>query len=142
MKQEVTRRHKAERWALDDMVYKTNITDDFDQRRFKSPPDDGGVYIRGLFLDGCSWDMKAKVLCESAPKELFTPLPIIHVGAKSKRGGSDEAPRGKLKAPYPCPVYTVPKRTDLNYVFTVNMPSKNLPLHWILRGVALVASTE
>ena len=43
---------------------------------------------------------------------------------------------------YQCPVYTVPKRTDLNYVFIMNMPSKHLSDYWILRGVAVLCSKD
>jgi len=143
MKQEVTRKHKAERWALDDMVYKTNILEEFDPKRVRSASDDGGVYVQGLFLDGCSWDIRSKCLAESAPKELFTPLPIILVTAtQNRRQLNDEGRGGKLKAPYPCPVYTVPKRTDLNYIFSINMPSKKVPMHWTMRGVAITAATQ
>ncbi|ETO28518.1 axonemal dynein gamma heavy chain [Reticulomyxa filosa] len=85
MKQEVTRKHKNDRWALDDVILKTAILDEVDYRKFRSPPDDGGVYIRGLFLDGCSWDFKDKLLCESKPKELFTTLPIIHCTATTNK---------------------------------------------------------
>jgi len=138
MKQEVTRRHKADRWALDDVQIKVNFTDEFDARRIRNPPSDGGVYIKGMFLDGCSWDTKNKMLCESKPKELHTPLPIIHVTAVSKSAKGEKTNK-KVKM-YPCPVYTVPKRTDLNYVFVMDVPSKLSPDHWTLRGVAGLCS--
>ena len=38
MKQEVTRRHKAERWALDDVVLRTYILDEFDHRKYGFSP--------------------------------------------------------------------------------------------------------
>merc|ERR1711935_184803 len=40
-RQEVTRRHKAEKWALDDVVLITYVTDYVDHRKVKSPPDEG-----------------------------------------------------------------------------------------------------
>ncbi len=36
--QEVTRRHKNEKWALDDVVLVTNVTDQSDLRKIKYPP--------------------------------------------------------------------------------------------------------
>ena len=107
----------------------------------KNPPDDGGVYIRGLFLEGCSWDPKSKVLCESKPKELYTQLPIIHCTAVTNKMAETERSKSKFKQ-YGCPVYTVPRRTDLNYVFVINMPSKQQASHWILRGVAVLCSKD
>eukprot|EP00494_Astrolonche_serrata_P006057 UN06074 len=56
MKQEVTRRHKHEKWALDDVMIKTVIED----VKITSPPSCGGVYVRGLFLEGASWNPKEK----------------------------------------------------------------------------------
>ena len=46
--------------------------------RIKGPPDEG-VYIRGVYIEGCSWDHKAKTLIESKPKELHVPLPVLYV---------------------------------------------------------------
>eukprot|EP00485_Elphidium_margaritaceum_P015545 CAMPEP_0202728930 /NCGR_PEP_ID=MMETSP1385-20130828/185872_1 /ASSEMBLY_ACC=CAM_ASM_000861 /TAXON_ID=933848 /ORGANISM="Elphidium margaritaceum" /LENGTH=4770 /DNA_ID=CAMNT_0049395183 /DNA_START=131 /DNA_END=14440 /DNA_ORIENTATION=- len=110
MKQEVTRRHKHDRWALDDVILKTTILDEYDFKKIRGPTDDGGVYVHGLFLDGCSWDAKAKVLSESKPKELYTKLPIIHVTAITNKMAETERTKSKFKL-YQCPVYTVPKRT-------------------------------
>jgi len=47
MRQEVTRKHKAEKWALDDVVFHTEVTNMDDVRRIKGPPDEG-VYILSL----------------------------------------------------------------------------------------------
>eukprot|EP01084_Bolivina_argentea_P175293 303595_1 len=141
MKQEVTRRHKHDRWALDDVILKTTILDETDFKKIRGPTDDGGVYIHGLFLDGCSWDAKNKILCESKPKELYTTLPIIHVTAITNKMAEQERSKSKFKL-YECPVYTVPRRTDLNYVFVMNMPTKQSPNHWTLRGVAVLCSKD
>ena len=141
MKQEVTRRHKHDRWALDDVVLKTTILDETDHKKIRSPTDDGGVYIHGLFLDGCSWDPKNKILTESKPKELYTKLPIIHVTAITNKMSEVERAKSKYKI-YECPAYTVPRRTDLNYVFVMNIPSKQHPDHWTLRGVAVLCSKD
>ena len=36
-----------------------------------------GVYIYGLFLDGCRWDKPGNKLADSVPKVLFAPLPVL-----------------------------------------------------------------
>ena len=40
-----------------------------------------GVYIHGLFLEGCAWSKKENKLIDSAPKQLFAMLPIMYVTA-------------------------------------------------------------
>ena len=38
-----------------------------------------GVYIHGLFLDGCAWSTRENRLVDSEPKKLFHPLPVLYV---------------------------------------------------------------
>jgi len=135
MKQEVTRRHKADRWALDDVVVKT-VIEDF---KVSQPPACGGVYVRGLFLEGASWNHKEKKMMECKPKEITCPMPIMKITAVLKKNNPEkEGP----KAPYSCPCYKIPRRTDLNYIFNVKLNSKMPASHWVLRGVALLCSTD
>ena len=43
---------------------------------------------------------------------------------------------------YSCPVYKYPARTDRYLIFSVSLPSRDhKPIHWILRGVALLCTT-
>ena len=78
MKQEVTRKHKADKWALDEVDYRTEVTtmERVDQCR-AAPPE--GVYVHGLFLDGAALDNKQGLLVESVPKTLIVPLPVLFV---------------------------------------------------------------
>jgi dynein heavy chain len=157
MRQEVTRRHNpipdgavqsprssSENWALDDVVVRTEVTDHMDVRRIKRANE--GVYIHGLYLEGCSWDMRAKQLKESSPRELFTALPVLRVTAvTSKMAAEYYKPghsEGRLRDFYNCPCYTRPKRTDLNYIFNVKLPTDQDHEHWTMRGVALLCSKE
>ena len=44
---------------------------------------------------------------------------------------------------YECPVYKYPKRTDRYFIFHVSLASRaNRPVHWSLRGAALLCATE
>lgn len=139
-RQEVTRRHKAEKWALDDVVLKTDALNDVDNKRIKGPPAEG-VYVHGLFLEGCSWDRTTKQLKEAAAKELFTPFPVLHITAvTSERAKKIYGPSNGFF--YDCPCYTKPRRTDQAYVFTVKVPTDVHPNHWVLRGVALLCSKD
>eukprot|EP00462_Mataza_sp_D1_P007532 CAMPEP_0175123998 /NCGR_PEP_ID=MMETSP0087-20121206/2542_1 /TAXON_ID=136419 /ORGANISM="Unknown Unknown, Strain D1" /LENGTH=4569 /DNA_ID=CAMNT_0016405727 /DNA_START=105 /DNA_END=13811 /DNA_ORIENTATION=+ len=127
-RQEVTRRHKAERWALDDVVLKCDVLEQIDPKRIKNPPEEG-VLIHGLFLEGCSWERGTAKLKESAPKELFTPLPVLKVTAvTSERSRKIYSAPGKYF--YDCPCYAQPKRTDLNYIFVVKLESDRPANHW------------
>ena len=151
MKQEVTRRHKGEGWALDDMVYHTEVTDFATADSVRSGAKEG-VYCSGLFLDGCAWSRLDGSLVESEPKKLFTLLPVLWVTATTKSIRKDKIKTGMYgpRGPYECPLYKYPARTDRFYVCIVNLASKavdhgqDAPLsnHWILRGVALTATTD
>eukprot|EP00743_Colponemidia_sp_Colp-15_P002217 GILK01002403.1.p1 GENE.GILK01002403.1~~GILK01002403.1.p1 ORF type:complete len:1329 (-),score=303.46 GILK01002403.1:72-3644(-) len=139
MRQEVTRQHKADQWALDDVIFSTEVRD-LDKERVRQPPAEG-VYIHGLYLDGCKWNRQEGRLDESEAKKLYSPMPIIHVSAVSKnekKGGKNEAAGG----PYECPVYKYPRRTDKYLVFKVNLKTDVHPMHWTLRGVSLLCSTD
>lgn len=94
-----------------------------------------GVYVYGLYLEGAGWDMKNTHLIESSPKVLFTPLPVIHMFALNSTAPMDP----KL---YVCPIYKKPRRTDLNYITAVVLPTIQSPDHWILRGVALLCDIK
>lgn len=79
VKQEVNRRHAAEKWALDDVVMTAEVlhpAKEVDQIR-DAPQE--GVYVYGLYLDGCAWSNKDNKLVESEPKKLYHPLPVLYV---------------------------------------------------------------
>jgi len=144
-RQEITRRqlsrNEKEKWALDDVVLVTSVSEHYDLRRIRYPPSEG-IYVHGLYLEGCSWDKKDAKLVESHPKELFTPLPVIHITAvTSKQAEKMYSAKEDFKF-YDCPVYRGPKRTDLNYVFSVKLKTTTEPDHWVLRGVALLCSKD
>lgn len=82
-------------------------------------------------------------MTESSPKKLFASLPVLLVTAVSKKNKTtntiDYGPNGG----YDCPVYKYPLRTDRYLIFSVLLPSMNhRPLHWTLRGVALLCTTQ
>jgi dynein heavy chain, axonemal len=114
MKQEVARRHQrdAVKWALDDIVYHTEVTH-FDRvDSVKAPPAEG-CYIHGLFLEGAGWARDQTALTESEPKTLFVPLPVLLTSACLK---PDEVKSRKdaygSQGPYDCPCYKYRSRTD------------------------------
>ena len=92
VKQEVNRRHAADKWALDDVVMTAEVlhpAKEVDQIR-EAPQE--GVYIYGLFLDGCAWSNKDGKLVDSEPKKLYQPLPIMFVTGVQVRVSSFRLP--------------------------------------------------
>jgi len=132
MRQEITRAHKG--WALDSVICTCDITKMATKEDVSSPPKEG-VYIYGLFLDGCGFDKKNMVLCEATPKVLYTPLPILHLWAINTSAERD-------KRLYECPIYRKPRRTDLEYVCMVDLKTSVKPETWTFRGVALLCATS
>lgn len=94
-----------------------------------------GVYVYGLFLDGAGWNKRDNCLAEQQAKVLFVQLPIIHIFAINSTAGRDTRQ-------YECPIYRKPRRTDLEYITMVDLKSKQDPIHWTLRGVALLCDTK
>ncbi len=145
MKQEVTRAHRNEQWALDDMTYTTMVTEHEHGGAVKKAPDEG-VYVHGLFIDGAAWKLSKnkenRSLTDSEPKILFCALPVLHVSAiiKSKK------PKDSIFGPngaYKCPCYKYPARTDRYYIFMADLPAgKQSKSYWTLRGTALLCSTD
>jgi len=93
-------------------------------------------------MDGAAWSMKETTIVESASKKLFAPLPLLLVTSVMKNSkritSGDYGPYGG----YECPVYKYPARTDRYLIFSVLLPSRDhRPLHWTLRGVALLCAT-
>lgn len=142
MTQEVTRHHASERWALDDVVYHSEVTDYEKLEQIKQPPRDG-ILVHGLLVDGAAWNKNDGTLVEAEPKRLFAPLPVVYVTAttkaQKKNRTSDYGPYGGYEAP--CYKYAL--RTDRYYIFSVVLSSRDhRPLHWTLRGVALLCTAD
>jgi dynein heavy chain len=144
VQQEITRIHKAENWALDSVVIHAEVTDIANSENVRSAPREG-VYVYGLHLDGAAWADKEATLTESAPKKLFALLPIMLVTAVTKSNRKQIMSSGNYGpyGAYECPVYKYPARTDRYLIFKVLLSTQHRqPIHWILRGVALLCSTS
>jgi len=128
MKQEVVRLNKSskaggqkgglENWSMELVGYSSSVLSERAQREMENvrdPPGDG-VYIHGLWLEGCKW--KRDSLDEATEKKMTYPLNILHVTATatSARRGPDQERRENA---YNCPVYKYPFRTDKYLIFRV-----------------------
>ena len=141
VQQEVTRQHKGESWALDDVCIVTEVLPyEYEKisimSSFTAPEE--GQNIHGLFMEGGRW--KDGKIDEAEPKKLFFPMPVIHVSASAKRKGPTDHDRQSL---YDCAVYRYPMRTDLHFIFRIQLKIEDhSAAHWKLRAVALLCQTE
>lgn len=142
MRQEVTRQHKKDAWALDDVNTHTEVlAKDLERLGDNTGPPEEGQNIWGLFIEGGRWNRQDSRIEESEPKKLFTNMPVIYVTAvnvKDKNTGVNYGPHGA----YSTAVYKYPKRNDRYLIFRMLLRTEQQPQHWRLRGVCLVAQTE
>jgi dynein heavy chain, axonemal len=126
--------------AIDKINYKFSMLD-----RLSSPSDitekpEFGCYVYGLFIEGCRWHYENHCLDDSRPKELFSPLPIMHLLPTEDRVDNSQA--------YQCPLYKVVSRSgtlsttghSTNFVMFIELPTERRPDDWILSGVAAFLS--
>lgn len=139
MKQEVTRLHRGQSWALDDVEYYSEVSEMDRSENVRSPPKEG-VYVHGLFVEGARWDKHSSSVAESEPKKLYAAMPIVHVTAVSSNLMREK--RNAMGPSYDAPVYRYPTRTERYRVFNIALPTRHASSdHWILRGVAILCIT-
>ncbi|CAE7949269.1 Dnah8, partial [Symbiodinium sp. KB8] len=93
----VTRQHKKDQWALDDVISHTEVLP-YDMERIREVPEEGQ-------RPGGKEDSRIE---ESEPKKLFTSMPAIFVTATTAKAmGLNYGPHG----PYNTAVYKYPKRS-------------------------------
>ena len=132
---QVNRRHAADKWALDDVVMTATVTHPArDFEGLKDTPAEG-VYVHGLFLDGAAWSKSANRLTDAEPKELYNPLPVIHVTGVQAR----DKPK---KDGFECPTCRVKRRTGQYFITTLSLRTEDPKSKWVLRGVALLCSKD
>uniref|UniRef100_A0A061SKB3 Dynein heavy chain n=1 Tax=Tetraselmis sp. GSL018 TaxID=582737 RepID=A0A061SKB3_9CHLO len=113
---------------------------DMDPSQYKEPPSEG-IYIHGLYLEGCGWDPDLQVLAESKPKVLYVDAPCMYLKPMRTSEFVD-------RPHYNCPLYRTLERRGVlattghstNFVMFIRLPSKQPQEHWIMRGVALLCS--
>ena len=151
MKQEVTRVHKNDGWALDDMVYHTEMTDFDSSEQVRSAAKEG-AYLSSMFMDGAAWSKMEGSLKESEPKKLFDLLPVMWITATTAPKRKEKIKTGMYgpNGPYMCPMYKYPIRQARFFIAAVSMASKvadglvvaRNEAFWILRGCAITVATD
>ena len=128
--------------AIDTIEFTFKVVNDEKATDLTKYPDDG-VYVYGLFVEGCRWNEEKAALDESLPKVLYTKMKSIHIIPKKKT----EINHGHS---YMCPVYKTASRFGTltttghssNFVVYVYLPiqKKHKERHWIKRGVAMLTT--
>ena len=133
---------RATKTAIDLLTFDFKIKDDTKPSDIKEKPETG-VYVYGMFLEGCRWDFDKHLLGDSLPKELYTDVPLIHFIPMANR----EPPKDGV---YFCPLYKVLSRCgtlsttghSTNYILFVEMPTDKAQSKWIKAGVAMFLSLK
>ncbi|KAL4108550.1 hypothetical protein PRIC1_000265 [Phytophthora ramorum] len=132
---------RAKNWPLDKSTLYTRVTSythDSQLPVLDGTRDDAGCYVKGLFLEGASWDLDHGCLAPQRPKQLVEELPILQVIPI-------EASRLKLQNTFRTPVYVTQSRRNamgVGLVFEADLFSTEHASHWVLQGVALALNTD
>lgn len=158
VRQEITRSHANEPipWALDKTETRTEVRSSEYRPNQDAKPEDlrcekGEVVVYGLFLEGAMWDKTNKRLKDPFPGDLFRELPMMLISAWNKdapqpaaaplKPGQAKEKKGKQEH-YRCPVYKYTTRSDINWIFDVNLPVAEDDAYWRMRGVCLVGCID
>ena len=105
-----------------------------------------GCFIKGLFLEGARWDDASGVLADSYPKELYVPMPVIHLLPRKVVDIDANAHR------YECPVYKTTERRgtlsttghSTNFVMMMQLPmaAEHRSKRWVKKGVAMLTQLD
>lgn len=110
------------RYPIDTVAFSFVMLADAEASITSAPPD--GSYVYGMFLEGARWDGAAMSLVDPKQKELFSPMPVIHMQPVQGR----TPPSTGI---YRCPVYKILTRTGIlsttghstNFVTWIEVPS-------------------
>ena len=130
--------------AIDSLAWRSEPMPFMPEDIPSQPPN--GVYIYGLFLEGCGWNNSAMHLVESAKAVLYTPFPCIWLDPVNREDPvavKDPPPPGQFRHP----LYKVSTRAgtlsttghSTNFVMFLNIPAGPMgQSHWVKRGVAFL----
>ncbi|RVE50586.1 hypothetical protein evm_004813 [Chilo suppressalis] len=123
---------RGEGWPIDTLCWEFTVMP-LEESSFVRPPRDGGVYIRGQYLEGASWYKKDGCLQEPLPMQLVFPMSPIHFKPVRATGR-------RLRNRYVCPCYYYPLRMGA-FVVAVDLHSgKESSDFWVKRGTALLCT--
>jgi len=111
-------------------------------------PQENGVNIHGMFLQGCGWNFAGQQLKESDKDILFVLIPVLWLNPVLN---SEFAEKMKSSTRYECPLYKTSERKgtlsttghSTNWITWFQLPTDmSDQAHWIRRGVALLCMLD
>jgi dynein heavy chain len=127
--------------AIDALQFRTNLLDCYADAIEK--PQENGVNIHGLYMQGAKWSFADTKIGESDPGVLFVEMPVIWLEPVLDTVKLD------AKA-YSCPLYKTSLRAgelsttghSTNFVLFMLIPSDKIQEYWIRRGVAMLCQLD
>ena len=125
--------------AIDKVAFTFEMLDGGKDDYPEAPKD--GIYVHGLFLEGCSWDRQRRLLCERTPKVLNADAPTMWLRPTKVEDLLEEQT-------YKCPVYRTADRRGVlattghstNFLMMMDMPTDQSEEHWTMQGVSMLCS--
>lgn len=126
---------------IDTLTFDFDVVHDVPDTGLGVQPPEDGIHVLGMFLEGCKWDDKERVLGESLNKILYSKCPMVWFRpCRFSEQSTDLC--------YACPLYKTGDRRGVlmttghstNYVLDVKLPSAEPESHWIKRGVAMLCA--
>jgi len=97
VKQEITRSHKQDKWALDEVIQETFIK--AARAQDKNIPEEG-VFIRGMTIEGARFNNSG--LLDELTSKIYEEVPPIMVSFKKRVEGGKKENEDDI---CPCPCY-------------------------------------
>jgi dynein heavy chain len=119
---------QAQGLELDKLSLLTDVTKKLAAEEMTAAAKDG-TYIHGLFLEGGSINVQTAVIEPSKPREMYCPLPVIHIRPAVVDRFDNNV--------FHCPVYKTQQRGP-TYVFSMQLKTKLESAKWVLAGVVTV----
>jgi dynein heavy chain len=122
---------------VDQLSFEFNMEDTEDPTEIEGAPEEG-IYLHGLFMDGCAWDFQEGCLCDQEFGTMYVRAPVINfVPWRNKTLNAEK---------YACPLYKTSVRAGVlsttghstNFVLQIEMETSESPNFWVLRGAALL----
>ena len=134
--------------AIDKLKFEFKVVDP-EKDSTEEPPEAGGVFIDGLYLEGARWDRKRRSLADQQEGVMYDDMLPIAFSPVEIRELTGKETKKALKAAvvYHCPLYKTTVRAgelsttgqSTNYVLSISLPTTDFaPSTWVLRGTALI----
>uniref|UniRef100_A0A7S1SD79 Dynein heavy chain n=1 Tax=Alexandrium catenella TaxID=2925 RepID=A0A7S1SD79_ALECA len=122
---------------VDQLSFEFSMVETEDAQELETAPEEG-IYIHGLFMDGCAWDYEDMVLADQEFGVMFTRCPVINFIPWQDKVANKEK--------YSCPLYKTSVRAgtlsttghSTNYVLSIELETNVQRSSWILKGAALL----